>query len=101
MGVFVIIRWTLAAILCGVAALLLLANWGALFASLWYRWEGRDKHTSMVPLVGSVLGTAGLLICPAEVGWYALTYWLLEPMMILSPLALMYAAYRFVRKVFI
>ena len=55
----------------------------------------------MVPLVGTVLGTAGLLISPAEVGWYALAYLLLEPLMILSPLALMYAAYRSVRKVFI
>lgn len=97
----VTVRWFLAAVLCGVAALLLLANWGALFASLWYRWEGRDRHSSMVPLVGPVLGTLGLLICPAEPGWYALAFWLLEPMIILSPLALLYAAYRLVRKVFI
>ena len=101
MEVLVTIRWVLTALLCGAAALLLLVNWGALVASLWYRWGGQDKHSSMVPLVGPVLGTAGLLICPAEVGWFALAYWVLEPVILLSPLALAHAGYRFVRKAFI
>ncbi len=100
MEVLVTIRWVLTTLLCGVAALLLLANWGALSASLWYRWNGQEKHSSMVPLVGPILGTAGLLICPAEVGWYALAYWVLEPVILLSPFALIHAGYRFVRKAF-
>ena len=98
MEVLVTIRWALAAVLCGAAALLLLVNWGALLASLWYRWGGQGKHSSMVPLVGPILGTLGLLVCPAEPGWYALSYWALEPMVILSPLALVHAGYGFIRK---
>jgi hypothetical protein len=100
MEVLVTIRWVLTALLCGAAALLLLVNWGALCASLWHKWNRQDKHSSMVPLVGPVLGTAGLLACPAEVGWYALAFWVVEPVILLSPLALIHAAYRFVRKAF-
>jgi hypothetical protein len=98
LDVLVTVRWVLAALLCGAAALLLLANWGALCASLWYRWSGRGQHSSLVPLVGPVTGTLGLLVCPAETGWYAAAFWVLEPLVVLSPWALAHAGYRFLRR---
>ena len=101
MSVLVIIRWVATILLCGCAGLLLVVNWGALFASLWYRWQGQDKYSSMIPLVGPFLGTLGLLICPADVGWYAAAYWVLEPAIVLSPLAWISGAYRWVRRALI
>jgi hypothetical protein len=95
------IRWVPAIPLIGFAALLLLMNWGILLASLWNRWRGQEFRSSMVPLAGPVLGTLGLLICPAELGWYALAFLALDPAIALLPAILLLSAYKYVRKLFV
>jgi len=52
----------------------------------------------MIPLIGPIVGTLGLLICPAKLGWYVLAFWVLEPAIVLAPVALFFAAYKYLRK---
>ncbi len=59
----VVLRWLVSVILIGLSACIIVANLWIAFGGLFRK---RDKFVSYVPLVGGLMGAAGLLLVPLE-----------------------------------